>query len=144
MVEWVLTVASIAIIVLLCDVILPEGQTRKYIKTVLGVVVTFVIVQPIAGLFAADLDVVQGANADMSVQEQYIENIEHRQDNQKSFNLKLTLESNGLECEKVEVSSINRSVTVCLGEAYSDTQEEKVNSIAKRFFSSYKIIIRWK
>lgn len=144
MIEWVLTVTSIAIIVLLCDVILPEGQTRKYIKTVLGVVVTFVIVQPLVGVFSADFNISQSVNAEMSVQQQYIDNAEQRQDEQKLINLKLTLKSSGFDCAEAVVSSVNKSVNIKLKEQYDALREQQINEISKKFFSSYKINIYWK
>lgn len=45
--QWVVTVAGIAILSVLCDIVLPDGDTRKYVKTVVGIVVTLVMLQPI-------------------------------------------------------------------------------------------------
>lgn len=47
MAKWVISVAGIAILSVLSDVVLPAGQTRKYVKTVVSVVVTVVLAQPL-------------------------------------------------------------------------------------------------
>ena len=39
----------------LCDVILPVGQTKKYVKTVIGIVVTLVVVQPLLNFVGQDI-----------------------------------------------------------------------------------------
>lgn len=39
------TIVGIALLSVLCDVILPDGSTKKYIRTVTGVVVTLVVVK---------------------------------------------------------------------------------------------------
>ena len=57
MAQWVLSVAGIAILSVLADVILPIGQTKKYIKTVIGVVVSLVLVQPIISLAGGESDI---------------------------------------------------------------------------------------
>lgn len=49
--QWVLSVAGMAILSVIADIVLPNGQTRKYIKTVIGIVVTLVVVQPVFALF---------------------------------------------------------------------------------------------
>lgn len=139
-----LTVTSIAIIALLCDVILPDGQTRKYIKTVLGIVVTFVIVQPLLGVFAGKYDVETTSSGDFSVQEHYLTYAEQRQDEQKLADLKITLESKGLHCADLEVSASNKVATVNLSDKFDVYKEQTANEIAERFFPSYKIIIHWK
>lgn len=48
--QWLLGVAGIAILSVLADVILPSGQTKKYIKTIIGFVVTLAVVQPLMSL----------------------------------------------------------------------------------------------
>lgn len=54
MAQWVLSVAGIAILSVMADVILPNGQNRKYIKTVIGVVVTLVVAQPVVSFFGGE------------------------------------------------------------------------------------------
>lgn len=45
------TIVGIALLSVLCDIILPDGSTKKYIRTVVGVVVTLVVVNCILQLF---------------------------------------------------------------------------------------------
>ncbi len=69
---WVITVGAIALLTLLCDSILPDGSTKKYVKTVLGVIVSFVIVSSIIGAITnISLDFQQTVYS-FNVQESYL------------------------------------------------------------------------
>lgn len=143
--QWVVTVAGIAILSVLCDVILPEGQTRKYVKTVFGVVVTLVIVQPLIGLFSGDFTFSWSntGGETVTVQEQYIENIEARQNETAANTLIIILEANGFTVENITVSQINKSVTLQLATKYGVQSEAKVREIVNSHFYGYETVITW-
>ena len=141
--QWVVTVAGIAIFSVLCDVILPEGQTRKYVKTVFGVVVTLVIVQPIIGLFGNDGWSFTNGNVD-DVQQQYIESVESRRRENVADSVKLLLEYKGVSVSKITVSESDKSVTIRLEEAYSKPHDDIVKVVVDSYFPDYKIIAIWK
>ena len=48
--QWVMGVAGIALLAVLCDVVLPDGKTKKFVKTAIGIVVTYVVVSPLLKL----------------------------------------------------------------------------------------------
>ncbi|MDR2047011.1 MAG: stage III sporulation protein AF [Clostridiales bacterium] len=56
MIAWIISVAGVSVLTVLLDIILPEGQMNKYVKGVLSVVVTVVIISPAAGLLKDGLD----------------------------------------------------------------------------------------
>ncbi|MCH5156943.1 MAG: stage III sporulation protein AF [Clostridiales bacterium] len=141
--QWVVTVAGIAILSVLCDVILPEGQTRKYVKTVFGVVVTLVIVQPVVGLFSGNdwSFVTDGGD---NLQQQYIESVNDRQNNNAAESVKLLLKYKDISVSKITVSNPNRTVTVQVEETYSKQYEDIVNVVVNSYFPDYEIIAIWK
>ena len=142
--QWVVTVAGIAILSVLCDVILPEGQTRKYVKTVFGVVVTLVIVQPLIGLFdSSDLFSFSGDSLD-GIQEQYIESVDNRQNRNTADSLKMLLKYNDISVGNVTVSTVDKSVTLQLEETYSKQLEDVVRVAVSSYFPDYEIITIWK
>ncbi len=49
--EWVICLAGVAVISVLCDLIVPEGTTSKYIKTVIGFLITVTMLVPLAQAF---------------------------------------------------------------------------------------------
>ena len=141
--QWVVTVAGIAILSVLCDVILPEGQTRKYVKTVFGVVVTLVIVQPLIGLFnGSDWSFDTGRIDD--IQQQYIESVEARYSKNSADSVKLLLEYKGIAVSKITVSDFDKSVTLQLDEKYSKEYEDTVKVVVTSYFTDYDILTIWK
>lgn len=74
--QWLLSVAGIAILSVLCDVILPHGQTKKYIKTVIGVIVTLTMVQPIFSLLSSLGTSSTASQTDISVDSRYLSYVE--------------------------------------------------------------------
>ena len=142
--QWVVTVAGIAILSVLCDVILPEGQTRKYVKTVFGVVVTLVIVQPLIGLFNGD-DWFSFNNGEANVvQEQYLQSVNNRQNKNATDSVKLLLEYKGVSVSNITVSDSEKRVTLLLDETYSKGHEDIVGVVVSSYFPDYEIITIWK
>ena len=141
--QWVVTVAGIAIISVLCDVILPEGQTRKYIKTVFGVVVTLVIVQPIIGLFDGG-NFSFGGDGSAGIQDKYIESVESRQNKNAADSIKLLLKYKDISVSTVEVSEWDKRVTLQLDETYSKRLEDIVELVVSSYLPDYEIITIWK
>lgn len=66
----IITICGISLLGVLCDLIMPEGSTKKYVRTVTGIVVTLVVVRCVFGLFGE----VKSASAEISdnVQTDYI------------------------------------------------------------------------
>lgn len=76
MVVWAISVVGIVILTVLSDVILPEGETSKYIKTVVGIVAVLVLVSPLPSILSGDLQFsLQSSNNSQTeqVQHSYLE-----------------------------------------------------------------------
>lgn len=142
--QWVVTVAGIAILSVLCDVILPEGQTRKYVKTVFGVVVTLVIVQPLIGLFDNDGWFSFNNGSVDDIQQQYIESVDNRQNKNAAESVKLLLEYKEVSVSKITVSELDKSVTIQIEETYCKQCEDIVQVVVSSYFPNYEIITIWK
>ena len=137
--QWVVTVAGIAILSVLCDVILPEGQTRKYVKTVFGIVVTLVIVQPIVGLLDGDFDL-WNTETETEVQQQYLANVEDRQNAEVARSVQTLLLNNGVSPVEVRVCDGKIALTLSRKES---SKENTVKSVMASHFSRYELSIVW-
>jgi hypothetical protein len=47
--SWIISVAGVMVLTVLLDIILPDGQTNKYIKGIFSVVVIIAVISPVAG-----------------------------------------------------------------------------------------------
>lgn len=55
--SWLLSIAGISVVSILIDMILPNGQTSKYIKGIFAFFMLFVIISPIANLLKQNISV---------------------------------------------------------------------------------------
>lgn len=140
---WVVTVAGVAILSVLCDVILPEGQTRKYVKTVFGIVVSFVIIQPIVGLLGGDTLFQFEYASLVEVQSDYLDNVSNRQNKNAIQNLSAILSKNGIDVQSVDVNNAESSVIIVLNKGYSKSDDAVVQQVAGVYFYNYKIVTVW-
>jgi len=144
--KWVVTVAGIAILSVLCDVILPEGQTRKYIKTVVGVIVTLVMLQPIVNLVgnAKDLSTLSSKKSDMIVQQSYLDMVEDKQIELHCAAVKNMLTAKNISVKNIDVNKTDKTVVLQIDEKQSDKVRSDINSAVSVYFKNYQITIKWK
>jgi len=56
---WIAAVTGIVALTLLVDIILPEGESNKYIKAVMSILTTFVLIQPLPAVLSENFDIAQ-------------------------------------------------------------------------------------
>ena len=140
---WVITVCGIAILSVLCDVILPEGQTRKYIKTVVGIAVTFVIVQPLLSfVIPSDNGTLNSTDKVIEVQQSFLDDVKRRQNENISKQAYTLLSDNGIDVAYVDVTDDSMEIEFTV--KYSAEYEKKAQEILSKNFPNKIIIINWK
>ena len=141
--KWVVTVAGIAILSVLCDVILPEGQTRKYVKTVFGVVVSLVIIQPLVGLFSNAVSGELVSDATVTPQEQYLTNVADRQNEYALRTVKQLLEAKGIGVKKIELNSTCDKLVLELDRSYDTELNTIVEQVVGAYFPKCDLVAVW-
>ena len=104
--SWVLSIVGIVILTLIVDIILPEGQTNKYIKSVFAVITVFVIALPIPSLFNGDIDiggVLKNEQAGV-IDTAFIENLMQERASVVKDELLKEYKANGIDNVEVEIS----------------------------------------
>ncbi len=141
---WLISICGIAVLAVLCDVILPDGNTRKYIKTVVGIVITLVIVQPIISLFTSSESgnwIQSGGKVE--IQQSYLNHISQRQETVAIDNVKRILNDSNIQVDNISVVD-EKIVELRLDAEQTSEKEKTVNQVLNRYFPNYKIIIIWK
>ncbi len=54
--EWIVRIAGIIILFTLCDMIMIEGEMKKYIKPIFGILLVLAIIRPLSGDITDSLD----------------------------------------------------------------------------------------
>lgn len=121
MTSWIVSVCGIALLSVLVDVILPDGKTQKYVRVVVGVVLTFTLLSPISQFFTSQnlSNTAFGSNfdANMVIQQSYIEGVKEQNNLARiqcvesaisSLGIKnavVTMQSNGYILAKVQCNA---------------------------------------
>ena len=140
MAQWVMSVAGIAILSVLADVILPAGETKKYIKTIIGIVVTLVLVQPVISFAGFNGDFF--ADSQLEPQQQYVSYVEETQ-SEGVFALVNELKNAGFVNPAVTFSAKNRQFTVSFCENYTQALMEKALTATENAKLKYPVKFLW-
>ena len=138
--QWILSVAGVAVLSVLCEIILPSGKTKKYVKTVIGVVVTLALVQPLFSLFG---NFSQGNVLEkVSPQRQYLNYVQNTQ-TQDVQNLQNALQIVGFSNAEVAFDAANLRYVANLRQNFSDEQLQKAQNAARLAKVKYKVEFCW-
>lgn len=109
---WIISVCGIAFLAILCDVIVPDGSTKKYVRSVIGVVVSLTMLLPVANL-ALDKPVINfSGETSIAPQQQYLQSLETQQQLARVQNVDSILKGLCIENYAVDLSENESYVTV--------------------------------
>ena len=113
--NWILSIVGVVLIGILIDVILPSGQTSKYIKSIFAIISVFVILSPLPKLIHKDFtfEGIMSEN-EFILQEDYFYEINNQRLEQFKTNLKKKFEEQGLSGDFFIVSCniFNRTFSI--------------------------------
>ncbi|MCM1290004.1 MAG: stage III sporulation protein AF [Corallococcus sp.] len=144
MAQWVLSVAGIAILSVLADIVLPNGSSRKYVKTVIGIVVTLVVAQPVFSLFSGNgfLADYREKKSQLTPQQSYLDYVENCKDADAEA-IRAAFVSADFASPSVTFSVQTRQFTVKFAEARSPELEEKAKSALALAEPKYPAVFHW-
>ena len=119
---WILSVLGIAILSVLVDIILPEGQMQKYIKSIFSVIVIFVIVTPFVNIDfnKIEFDKFIYNNSSSNIDDNYIQNFNQQYKESLEKTSEEYLAKNGFDKVVVEIQ-------LNLENNYIDIENVKIN-----------------
>jgi len=129
-----MSLMGIATITLVCDVILPHGQTEKYVKTVISLIIVCAIVIPLAKVMLNFDTTVLDTDKKFSYQTDYLDYVREEKAQAFSEACDKKLSENGLIGCKTKVSLDEffavKSVEVAVERAYyNQAAVEKIASL---------------
>ena len=146
---WVMAIIGVISITVLVDILLPEGETAKYIKGVLSIFVVATIVAPIPAFINKDWSIDNIFSGSYPVvDEQYIEAINESRADEQQKQIKDFLVNNGYEIVQVVITVgqgniyIIDRVDVTAGEqSYEDADE--IISLIKQRLGDVQVYVGW-
>lgn len=110
---YIIGVLGIVIISVLVEIILPSGQTAKYIKSILAVFVVYVLVNPIITFFKSDFDLSKYLNTNnIELNQTLLKDMYKNQIETKEKDLENLLQTKGYE--QVEITLVYEISEDCM------------------------------
>ncbi len=100
--EWLLSIVGAVCLGVLLEIVMPEGQTTKYVRGAFSLLVIFVVVSPLPSFFKNGLKLEIGEIA-ITTDGEYLSAVGEREEQERKLSIEKTLLENGYEAT-VEVS----------------------------------------
>jgi len=103
--SYILSLLGIVLVSVLIEIILPSGQTSKYIKSILAVFVIYVCVSPIINFLKSDFDINKYINKEnINIDETLLKEIYKEQATIKALDIEKAFEEKGFKNVKVRLT----------------------------------------
>ena len=121
---WILSIAGISVIGVLVELILPNGQTKKYVKGVFAFVVVMVIITPLPKIFRSDfrVDDIFEENA-IIIQEDFVYQINRDRLEKIEEMIESDLSDEGFEKAKVKINANIFTTDMTIDAVFVDLSE---------------------
>lgn len=146
---WVMAIIGVISITVLVDILLPEGETAKYIKGVLSIFVVATIVAPIPAFINKDWSVDDlFKDGKIYVNEEYIASVNDSRAHEQEKYIKDFLTDNGHEIVQVVITVgqgniyIIDRVDVTVTDRTSD-DAETIISLVKQRLGDVEVYVGW-
>ena len=143
--EWVLSVVSIIVLMMILELFLSEGETKKYIKGIMSLIIILVIISPLPSLLKKDFSIEsffmenQNASKDIQTDKEFLYRIYISQYAEKELKIQEMLKEDGISEVIVDIninyasdySVVIESVVVNIENAVITINKENINIIDK-------------
>ena len=133
---WVLSVTAVVCLTVLLDIIMPDGQMKKYVKGIVSIIVIFVIVTPLASLAVGKFDLTKG---NITIDSDMLESLESTSDRYREIQLESMLSDDGITADvKIVSKNSKKKVEVIIkNEVLSENEmnilKQKVSKTVAEF-----------
>ncbi|MEG2454260.1 MAG: stage III sporulation protein AF, partial [Clostridia bacterium] len=109
-----LSIVGVIILGVLTDILLPEGQTNKYIKGIFSIVIIFVIISPLPKLLNRDMnfDTIFDFSADIKLDNEFLNNVASKKYYEKEKSVEKLLKEKGYDNTSVSIVENSRNLTI--------------------------------
>ncbi len=109
---WVLSVTAVICLTVLLDIIMPDGQMKKYVKGIVSIIVIFVIITPLASIAVGEFDLTKG---NITIDSEMLDNLESTSDRYRETQLEAMLSDDDITADvKIENDNGKKKVEVII------------------------------
>lgn len=109
---WVLSVTAVICLTVLLDIIMPDGQMKKYVKGIVSIIVIFVIITPLTSIVVGEFDLTKG---NITIDSDMLDNLESTSDRYRETQLEAMLSDDDITADvKIENDNGKKKVEVII------------------------------
>ena len=121
---WLLSIAGVILLGVLCEFILPEGQMNKYTKVIFSFITLFVIIYPLPKLLGREIDFSSlFLGNENSIQEDYLYDVNVSKLNALHDDLLANIEEEGVNKVRISISANVMSESLEIHEIFVDLRD---------------------
>lgn len=103
--SWIMSIVGISVLSVLIDLIMPNGQTKKYIKGVFAFIIVFIIISPLPSLINKNINIDDIFQEEVELQEEYIYQTNRNKLSTIENSIISELKKNGVEGVEVNINA---------------------------------------
>lgn len=107
--DWLLSIVGVVCLGLLLEIVMPDGQTTKYVRGAFSLLVIFVVVSPLPSFFKNGAKLELG-EISVYADESYVTGVDDRMVAEKESKIKTALSQNGYDAD-VKITATGRNNT---------------------------------
>ncbi len=107
--DWLLSIVGVVCLGLLLEIVMPDGQTTKYVRGAFSLLVIFVVVSPLPSFFKNGAKLELG-EISVYADESYVAGVDDRIVAEKESKIKTALSQNGYDAD-VKITTTGRNNT---------------------------------
>ena len=124
---WILSIVGVAAITLIVDILLPEGETAKYIKSVFGILTVFIIPMPLPGILGGEVDfsAVFEESGAVSVDYEFVDQLNEMRIRNMETSIEEYLKKEGYYCD-VSLEASFKDGSMIIDKVYVKTEKSVI------------------
>ncbi len=109
---WVLSVTAVICLTVLLDIIMSDGQMKKYVKGIVSIIVIFVIITPLASIAVGEFDLTKG---NITIDSDMLDTLESTSDRYRETQLEAMFSDDDITADvKIENDNGKKKVEVII------------------------------
>ncbi len=117
---WIISIAAVVIIGVILDLIMPDGELNKYIRSIISLVIVLVIVLPLPKLINGDFNLKKHLSTDIEIDENLLFAVNKEKVEYAEKSLQELLKNAGFENVKVSISADYNSLEIKINAIFVD------------------------
>ncbi len=139
MAGFVLSVCGIALLTVICEIILPDGSTKKYVRVALGVVTSLTIISAGGRLFSEFFTTNSEHSNSVAVQSNFVDSVNNRKFEYLKDDIAAVLSEHGIEDIEFEYLANEQAALITIPEGYDGAERVIIQDVCTKYLSQMEI-----